>query len=74
MLQDRVEALGEVGDDVIVVERPAVVGVKGGRRAADQDRARDERLQAGGLLQDLIERWLDGRYVIRSDKSGPERE
>jgi hypothetical protein len=56
VLQDGVEALGEVGDDMVVVERLAVVGVEGGRgAAADEDGAGDERLEAGGLLQDLVE-------------------
>jgi len=61
VLQDGVEAIGQVGDDVIVVERSAVPGVERRRRIANEDGAGDEPLQVGSTFQDVVE----GRGRIR---------
>src|SRR4029077_7215753 len=57
VLEDRVEALREVHDDVVVIERLAMVGVQRGGRPPDQHGAGDQRLELRGLLQDIIKRW-----------------
>ncbi len=49
--QDHLEAVGQVGDDVIVVARFAMVRVEDCRRAADEHGSGNQPLKMGGGLQ-----------------------
>ena len=58
VLEDRVEALREVPDDMVVIERLPMVGVERRRGSPDQHGAGDQFLQLYGLLQDVFQRRL----------------
>jgi hypothetical protein len=64
VLQDRVEAVGQVGDHMVVVERPAAPGVKGGCRTPHEHSPRDQSLEVGGPLQDVLERGGIGSPIM----------
>jgi hypothetical protein len=76
VLEDRVEALREVPDDMVVIERLPMMGVKRRRGSPDQHCARDRFLQLYGLLEDVFQRRLhammlsDPRTTLKGS-SGP---
>ena len=60
--EHHLEAVRQVGEDVIVVARFAMVGIEDRRGAADQDRAGNQSLQMRGRLQQGDELRVPTRY------------
>jgi len=73
VLQDHLEALIQVGEHVIVVERLAMMGMERSRGSTHQYGTGDDLLQLRGLLQYSLQRWAcHVGDVIRSENKIPE--